>query len=208
MTSLTSRNPDLPGESACLLSTGWRIHCITFMKSHVFRAVSVALLLAGCATQSETQIAEHQTPYHKPLISPGAKFGALPPVVQRTVLAEAGMAEVVNVVRDTSSGRVVYKIYFRDYDVFPPLFVAPDGSVLNPDLTVAVSALSGIRLKPAEVPAAVMKVIPERAPAAKVDYINLESWGGRLVYVVNFKDEAHNPKLLIALDGSPVDETQ
>jgi len=191
-----------------LLSTARRIHCFTFMRSHVFQVVSVALLLAGCATQSNTQTAQNQTVYNKPLTSPGAKFGALPQVVQRTVLAEAGPAEVVDAVRDTSSGRVVYKIYFRDSDIFPPIFVAPDGSVLNPDLTVAVSALSGIRLKPAEVPAAVMKVIPERAPAAKVDYINLESWGGRLVYVVNFKDEAHNPKLLIALDGSPVDETQ
>jgi hypothetical protein len=178
------------------------------MKSHVFRAVSVALLLAGCATQSETQIAVHQTPYLKPLTSPGAKYGALPPVVQRTVLAQAGMAEVVNVVRDTSSGRVVYKIYFQDRDVFPPLFVSADGSVLNPDLTIAVNAVSGIRLKPAEVPATVMKVIPDRAPSAKVDYISLESWGGRAVYVVTFKDEAHNPRLLIASDGSTVEETQ
>ena len=93
----------------------------------------------GARRTTRTQTAEHQTAYDKPLTSPGAKFGALPPVVQRTVLAEAGPAEVVDAVRDTSSGRVVYKIYFRDKDLFPPLYVAPDGSVLNPDLTVAVS---------------------------------------------------------------------
>jgi hypothetical protein len=176
------------------------------MKSHVFRVVAVALLLAGCATQNETQPADNQTVYHKPLTSPGAKFGALPPVVQRTVLAEAGTEEVVNVVRDTSAGRVVYKIYFRDSEVYPPLFVAPDGSVLNADLTVAVNAVAGVRLKTAEVPATVMKAIPEHAPAAEVAYISLESWGGRAVYVVTFKDEAHNPRLLIASDGSLVDE--
>jgi len=28
------------------------------------------------------------------------------------------------------------------------------------------------------------------------------------VYVVTFKDEAHNPKLLVAEDGTIVDETQ
>ena len=84
------------------------------MKSPVLLVVSLAVLLAGCATSDKAQVAAHETPYNKPLTSPGAKFGALPPVVQRTVLAEAGQAEVVDAVRDTSSGRVVYKVYFRD----------------------------------------------------------------------------------------------
>ena len=179
-----------------------------FMRAHVFQVLLVALLLAGCATQSKIEKAQHHTVYTKPLTSPGAKFGALPPVVQRTVLAEAGPAEVVDAVRDTSSGRVVYKIYFRDAEVFPPIFVGGDGSVLNPDLTVAVSAIHGIRVKPEEVPATVKKVIPERAPSAEVAHIDLETWSGRTVYVVTFKDEAHNPRLLIASDGSLVDETQ
>ncbi len=169
--------------------------------------MSVALLLAGCATRNTPQTAEHQTAYHKPLNSPGAKFGALPPTVQLTVLAEAGTAEVVDAVRDTSSGRVVYKVYFRDSDLYPPLFVAPDGSVLNADLTVAVGAVHGNRVKRADVPASVMKAIPERAVGAEVAYINKENWGGRVVYVVTFKDEVHNPRLLIAEDGSPVEET-
>jgi hypothetical protein len=165
------------------------------------------MLLAGCTTNNQTQTAAHQTPYHRPLISPGAKFGALPPVVQRTVLAQVGPEDVVDVARDTSSGHVYYKIFFRDAEIFPPLYVAPDGSVLNPDLTVAVSAFHGVRVKSAEVPAAVKKVIPERAPAAEVSTIYLETWGGRVVYVVTFKDEAHNPRLLIASDGSIVEET-
>ena len=46
----------------------------------------------------------------------------------------------------------MYKIYFRDPDVFPPLFVAPDGSVLNPDLTVAIRAVPGNRVKKSDVP--------------------------------------------------------
>jgi hypothetical protein len=177
------------------------------MKSHVFGAGLVALLMAGCATQDPFQNAEHRTVYNKPLTSPGAKFGALPPVVQRTVLAEAGPAEVVDVFRDTSTGRVFYKIYFRDADVFPPMYVAPDGSVLNPDLTVAVAAFHGLRVKPDEVPVNVLKVIPQRAPAGEIAYVTLETWGGRVVYVVTFKDEAHNPRLLIASDGSVVDES-
>jgi len=102
------------------------------MKSPVFFLVPLAVLLAGCTTPGESEMAQRQTRYHKPLTSPGAKFGALPQIVQLTVLAQVGPEEVVDAVRDTSSGRVVYKIYFRDSEIFPPLYVAPDGSVLNP----------------------------------------------------------------------------
>ncbi len=178
------------------------------MKSPVLLLVLPAALLVGCATPDEEATAAHTTPYHKPLTSPGAKFGALPPVVQLTVLAEAGPEQIVDAVRDTSSGHVVYKIYFKDSEIFPPLFVAPDGSVLNPDLTVAVNARQGTRVKLSEVPAKVMKAIPERAPVSEVAYIATESWGGRTVYVVTFKDAAHNPRLLLAEDGTVVDETQ
>jgi hypothetical protein len=178
------------------------------MRSHVFSVVALAGLLAGCATPHEVRKAEHQTPYHKPLTSLGAKFGALPPVVQSTVLAQAGGAEIVDAFRDTSSGRVVYKIYFRDPEVFPPLFVAPDGSVLNPDLTVAVSAVSGTRVKRSDVPPKVMKAIEEHGPSAGYTAIYKETWGDRVVYIVSFKDEAHYPKLFITADGNLTDETQ
>jgi len=178
------------------------------MKSPLPLVLSLAVLLAGCATQDTEQIASHHTRYNKPLTSPGAKFGALPPIVQLTVLAEVGPEEVVDAVRDTSSGRVVYKIYFRDSEIFPPLFVAPDGSVLNPDLTVAVSARQGTRVKPADVPAKVKKAVQDRVAAAEVAYVSKEAWGGRVVYVVTFKDEAHNPRLLVGEDGTLLDETE
>ena len=89
------------------------------MKPPILLLAPLAVLLAGCATQNKAQTAAQQTPYLKPLSSPGAKFGALPPAVQRTVLAQAGQEEVVDAVRDTSSGRVVYKIYFRDSGALP-----------------------------------------------------------------------------------------
>jgi hypothetical protein len=178
------------------------------MKSPVLLVVSLTVLLAGCATQNQDQTAAQETPYHKPLTSPGAKFGALPPVVQLTVLAEVGPEQIVDAVRDTSSGRVVYKIYFRDSELFPTMYVAPDGSVLNPDLTVAVKARPGTRVKPADVPPGVKEAIPKHAAAAEVAYISKESWGERTVYVVTFKDETHNPKLLLGEDGTVLDEAQ
>jgi hypothetical protein len=178
------------------------------MKSPVLLVMPLAVLLAGCATPDQPQTVAAKTPYSKPLTSPGAKFGALPPIVQLTVLAQVGPEQVVDAVRDTSSGRVVYKVYFRDNEIFPPICVAPDGSVLNPDLTVAVPARPGTLVKPAEVPVGVKEAIPKRAPAGEVAYITKESWVGRTVYVVTFKDAVHNPKLLLAEDGTALDEAQ
>ena len=176
--------------------------------------VPLAVFLTGCATSEKTSekttektpMALHQSPYTNPLISPGSKFGALPRAVQRTVLAQVGQAAVDDVVRDTSSGSVVYKIYFWNAYAYPPLYVAPDGSVLNPDLTVAVAAFQGIRLRPEEVPPAVKKAIQVRVPSADVAFVNLETWGTRTGYAVNFKDELHYPKLFVDSDGTFVSE--
>jgi len=176
------------------------------MKAHVLPFVLLAALVAGCATTTETSKVVEKTPYHRPLTSLGAKFGALPPPVQSTVLAESGATEITDAVRDVSSGRVVYKIYFHDPDVFPPLFVAPDGSVLNSDLTVASAATSGTSIKPSDVPPAVKKVIEEHGPVAGASSIHNEKWGDRTVYVVDFKDPAHYPRLFITEDGSLVEE--
>jgi hypothetical protein len=177
------------------------------MRSSFFGLALMLVLLAGCAREVVVVKADHSRyPYTKPLTSPGGKFGALPPGVQNTVRAEAGMAEIVDAIRDTSSGRVVYVVYFRDAANFPPLYVAPDGSVLYPDLTVAVPALLGTVVKPASVPAPVMKVIQERAPSAEVASIYREKWGSRVVYIFSFKDQTHFPKLDIAADGTVLEE--
>jgi hypothetical protein len=88
------------------------------------------------------------------------------------------------------------------------LFVAPDGSVLNPDLTVAISANRGSHIKLSEVPPIVVKVIEDHGPIAGYSSINKEQWGDRTVYVVTFKDTAHYPRLFITADGSMVEEGQ
>lgn len=177
------------------------------MKACVLPVVLLAGLLTACATKPATSKADMKTQYHRPLTSIGAMFGALPPAVQSTVLAEAGSTTITDIVRDPSSGHVVYKIYFRDPENFPPLFVAPDGSVLNYDLTVAVSATHGTHVKASEVPPAVKKVIEERGPTVGYSSISVEKWGNRTVYVVDFKDVAHFPRMFITADGSIVEET-
>ena len=179
------------------------------MKSLFFQAVMAAALLVGCAGRPVTEptpapAASSHYPYTHPLSTPGARFGVLPPVVQNTVRSEAGTAEIVDVRKETNEGRVFYKISFRDASNFPPLFVGPDGSVLNPDLTVAVPAPQELSLevKLSDLPSGVRKVVQERSSAAEIDSVNQENWGNHILYIVSFKDEAQHPKLYIVPDGT------
>lgn len=184
------------------------------MSFNLLQLALISALLAGCA--HEQQVAEHPAPYQRPLNSPGGKFSGLPPAVQNTIRAETGAAEIEDIVKDTSSRQLFYKVYFVNRKLFPTLYVAPDGSVLNPNLTVAVGAgqdtigvltggaVSG--LKPSDLPPNVMKVIQERAPHTEIASIYKETWGDRDVYLVSFKDPIHNPDLYIAADGTILKE--
>jgi len=176
----------------------------------------VGFLVAGCVTHPEIKSAEKDTPYTFPLESPGAQFGALPPAVKNAVRAEAGAAEITEVVQLDHDGVPMYEVHFRNRDLFPPLYVAADGSVLRPDLSLAVGApvdrfgvssggaVSGINF--AELPPKVSKVLRERAPGAVMANIAKETWGDRVVYVISFTDPEHHPKLYLAADGTVMNE--
>jgi len=109
-----------------------------------------------------------------------------------------------------------YKIVFRNQAAFPPMFVAADGSLLRPDLTVAVGApmdtfgvvsagpVTGVKLN--ELPQPSIKAIHDRAPDAQIAYINKETWGNRIVYVVTFVDPAHHPRLYVTAEGKILNE--
>jgi hypothetical protein len=187
------------------------------MKLRILLALASILLAAACARHhsdapAPAPTAAHSYPYRKPLTSLGAKFGALPMAVQNCVRAEAGMQEVAEVSKSSTATLVYYKIDFKDPANFPPLYVAADGSVLNPDLTVAIpapqDASGGLSGGPASVvtikdlPANVVAVIAERAPGADIDSISKEIWGNHVVYLVSFKDAEHNPKLAVSAEGT------
>ena len=98
---------------------------------------AVCVVVGGCTGPRHNAdvdpTSEYAQRYNYSLVSPGAQFGELPPAVRRTVLAETGSAQLSGVVRDTSSGRLKYIIFFQEHYLYPPLHVAPDGSVLRPD---------------------------------------------------------------------------
>lgn len=199
------------------------------MKRLVFPFAMAASLLAGCVhshysdtdsqkpaavVHSDPASSHYRSIYSYPLSSPGGKFTGLPPAVQNTVRAQAGSAELHDVVKDSSSGRTVYKILFKNWELYPPLIVAPDGSVLNPDLTVAIAApldyigiaTTGpvVGIKRDDLPAPVMKSIQEHAPTKEISLINKEMWNDKEVFIITFKDPQHNPSLYVYADGTVI----
>jgi hypothetical protein len=203
------------------------------MKLPFLSVIALIAWLTGCAThdpfdeQTATLVAkpskEHKpsksvkTPYDRPLFSPGAKFAGLPPAAQNTIRAEVGVADIKDIVKDTASGEVVYKVYFLNPDAFPTLYVTPNGDVVNPDLTVAVRSEEGLglgarapgaALKLSDLPPNVVKVIQELAPNSEVGMIRKETINGTVVYVVSFKDETQYPRLAIAEDGTVLQEAR
>ncbi len=172
-------------------------------------------IAAGCRTRQKPAVAvferPYETSYHFPLTSPGAKFATLPPAVQHSIRAETGGAEIDEIVIDTNSAPKVYRVYFVNYEAYPPLYLAADGSVLNQDLSVA---MGGVREQPQvitggptqavtlnDLPPVVVKEVQRLAPDSEIESITKESRGQESVYFVTFKGRTHTP-LRIASDGT------
>src|SRR5437899_5543533 len=180
--------------------------------------ISAACALAGCVSQPKqaefVRVPHVEGPYQRPLLSPGAQFGALPPKVQNAVRAETGIAIIDRVVRDRTPIGTIYKIYFQNEFVYPPLYVSADGDVLNPDYTIAVPApqnplqpfpsgppVDGKTLVLSDLPPEVLKIIQEQAPHADIGSIEKQTWGDRTVYILSFKGENASPRLYVRSDG-------
>jgi hypothetical protein len=190
---------------------------IVAMKRLLWRALflpGTLSILSGCASGPKPAVAVYRQPYpssyHDPIVSPGTKFAALPPAVQNTIRAETGSADIADVIKDTHLPVTVYRVYFVNYQAFPPLYIARDGSLLNGDLSVAIGAdeesggiligegKNGLTLS--DLPPNVVKVIQKQVPDAEVAAIARETHGDQTVYSVSFKDAQH-PVLQINGDG-------
>lgn len=187
------------------------------MRTPIF--IAFVTLAAGCRGPHRETPPEFAFGYHYPLKSPGTQFAELPPAVQRTIRAETGGTLIADIQKsETGSDRPFYRVIFENQVRFPPLYVAPDGSVLNPDLTIAISAPHEVvasrtagaseRLTLEDLPPQVVKAIQGQAPDAEVDTVTRETRGERgerVVYDVTFKDRKH-PTLYLGPDGTILHE--
>lgn len=186
------------------------------------KAINTSILFAGivfwqgCASHPVAPSAGKETPYHLALASSGVKFAALPPSVQNAIRAEVGSADIEDIRKFTPAGMPFYEISFRNPALYPPLYIAADGSVLHPDLEVAVGApgdvykvlssgsVTGVRL--ADVPPAVLSVAQAHAAGGTIDHVNKQTWGDRIVYIFAFTEEKRHPQLYISSNGEVLNE--
>jgi hypothetical protein len=173
-------------------------------------ACMFASLLAAFVTGCETP--DRVEAYHAPLTSVGARFGALPAAVQNTIRAESGAAEIRDIDKEVRKVGPVYRVSYANEDLYPPLFVAADGSVINPDMTVAVGAASdesavikggaagGLRF--ADLPGPVASVVDKNGARSEILSMDKETWGSRVVYIISFKNETLHPRLYVTTDGT------
>jgi hypothetical protein len=186
------------------------------MKSKFLLLSLAGFALAGCAHHNAL-VPPEDSAYKKPLFSPGQKFGGLPASVQNTVRAQAGAAEIDDVNKEIGpSGEPVYIITFHKSTIYAPLYVGTDGSVLNPDMTIAVSANSGnigvatsgpmASLRLSDLPPGAVKRIQEHAPDAEIGHISREVHGDKIFYAVQFKDESRHPAIYVGADGALLTE--
>lgn len=174
------------------------------MKTNALWIMVIVAALCGCAD-------EPLMTYDQPLNSPGGEFSKLPPAVQNSVRAEAGMAEIEKVIRNPDGPTAVYEIRFRNEAAYPPLYLASDGSVLTSNLNVAVGAsvdsiavstgseASGVKMD--DLPPNVVLTIRHQAPTAEVDTISRVNSGNQVFYSVTFKDPTLHSALMIRDDG-------
>jgi hypothetical protein len=176
------------------------------MKTYSLSLIGLAAFLAGCVEQHPLMV------YDQPLTSPGGQFSRLSPVVQNSVRAQVGMAEIEAISKETSGGSTIYVFHFMNPAVYPPLYVAADGSVLTSNLDVAVGVTAeaiqastgfgsnGIKLS--DLPVMVVTTIRSQAPTAEVASVQKIAEENQVYYEVFFKHPDVHPKLLIADDGS------
>lgn len=168
------------------------------------------LAAAGCASPADSAIAAY--PYDTPLSSPGTQFGNLPPVVQRTIRAEAGAVSFDQIEKRTNGAETYYVVQFSQPEMHPPLYVQSNGSVLYPTLQVAVGAepdkyeiITGSaqgRLDLGEVPVKVAWTIQQSAPTQEIQSIAKLTAGDETYYEVQLQGSGSGPsKLLITEEG-------
>jgi hypothetical protein len=170
----------------------------------------LALVVAGCADPYRDTVT-YESAYHRPLMSPGAEFGNLPAAVQNTIRAQTGSAVIRHIETNYISGDVVYDVYFANSEIYPPLYIAKDGSVLNPDFSIAVAAPPVVATNSnsvalSELPASVLSALRESAAGGTISTLEKEMWGSRVVYIIGFKDAVHYPKLFVTNDGTVLKE--
>jgi uncharacterized membrane protein YkoI len=145
----------------------------------------------------------------------------LPAPVQRALTTASKGEPVKTIHRRVIDGRTVYDIEVeRDNAINPRFRITEDGIVLagtsrasSEAITDPPASYDGITIPstlfdPAtalnELPAAVRATVKKESAGRQIADIDRESWQGRTVYEVEFREPGLNPQLHVAEDGTVV----
>jgi uncharacterized membrane protein YkoI len=141
----------------------------------------------------------------------------LPEPVQKAIETSGETSPVKTITLRQIDGKAVYEIELEKENApNPRLRIAADGTILRdssvapgvvpyspavmPDGTLIVPPAPALRLE--DLPAAVQATVRKQAAGREVADIDQESWKGRSVYEVEFRQSGMNPQIHVAEDGT------
>ena len=157
-----------------------------------------------------------------PALTPGVAADAektislseLPEPVQNTIESSGETSPVKKITVRQLDGKMVYDVELeKDNAPNPHLRIAADGTPLRdmpPDITSSwsispegtplLSPTPPLRLE--DLPGAVQETVRKEAAGREIADIDRESWKGRPVYEVEFRQAGRNPQIHVAEDGT------
>jgi uncharacterized membrane protein YkoI len=171
------------------------------MKAYLVTMVAASgLLFWGCSRSVE---------------SASQEFNELPPVVQKTVRAQAPNAEIADITHSNRDGMDVYEVEFKEPGANPKVIVAADGKLLNTDMPKATGPVQRLLTptgatgtKLSALPEAAQKTIQTKAPNKPITDVSRHEKDGRVMYEVEFNDGGNRSIMEVAEDGTVVKELQ
>jgi uncharacterized membrane protein YkoI len=147
--------------------------------------------------------------------------GSLPPAVQRALEPWRTEGPLKEVTRQTIDGRTIYSIEIEKNNApNPRVRVAEDGTLVNSPTPAVNAPGEGVplatdeygrsvtptipRIDLADLPAAVQQTARTEAAGREIADIDRETWRGRQVYEIEFKQRGLNSRIYVADDGTLV----
>jgi uncharacterized membrane protein YkoI len=131
-----------------------------------------------------------------------------PEAVQKAIKEQSRGQVITEVERDTADGRTVYQVDFRREGIDRRVTFALDGTVLSRGTGVAAAVKDwfdiGPSLQLSQVPEPVQKTIREQQAGRTVGDIDKETWNGKTVFEVEFKEAGVNRHIYVDANGGLV----
>ena len=138
--------------------------------------------------------------------NPEVEFAQLPAAVQKSIRAQLGGATIADIDHKTRDGQSVYEVEYERKGRNTEFVVAEDGTILRQPNN-RVGFVSRSRADVSRLPMAVQNSIREQSAGRPVADIDEETRDGRRVYEVEFKKDGKNTEVVIAEDGSVINES-